>query len=201
MLAFLLWSLVYPANLYLFSRFSREKDEKIKTKVLSTAASCALLSWYLAFRFSFEWNWRLLLLFFSASLPFLSSLQIRRFEDDWWRDFIAAPAIEEFYYRCLIPQLQPNILLASLSFSLAHGHSLLFDRSKADEVVGTCLISFAFGLVANWIRVKSEVESDSVWFWLSASNLHGLANYVGVPVQSRLSIFITLLSIVLLVLL
>lgn len=199
MLWFLLWSFLYPANLYLFSRFSREIGDKVKTKVVSTAVSCVLLAWFLAFRFSFEWDWRLALWFLAACSPFLCSWQVQQTDDaTWWRDFIVSPAIEELYYRCLLPQTQVNLLLNSLAFALAHGHSLLFDRSKADEVVGTCVISFAFGLVVNLIRAKSGIGSDNIWFWLCASSLHGLANYVGVPAHSRLSCAMVVVFVVLL---
>ena len=195
MLSFLCWSALYPANLYIFSALSRETDEKIKTKVLSTAVSCVLLGWFLAFRFTFEWSWRLLLLVTVAALPFVYSFQRQPHSNEAWRDFAVAPAIEEFYYRCLLPQLQNNLLLNSLSFSLAHAHSLLHDHSNAAEIGMKCLISFAFGLVMNWVRFSAGVRSENFWFWLSASGLHGLANYVGVPCGNRLALGLTLLCV------
>jgi hypothetical protein len=193
MLGFLLWSALYPASLYLFSHFSTERGAKIKTKVLATAVSCALFAWNSGFSFEFDWNWRLLLLMLTAAVPFLFAFEMQNCLNGWWRDFCVAPTIEEFYYRCLLPQVQENLLLNSLSFSLAHAHSLLFDRSNAHEISVKCLISYAFGLVVNWIRFRARVSSRNFWFFLSASCLHGLANYVGAPVGNLTSAAMTLI--------
>ncbi len=195
MLQFLLWSLVYPANLYVFSAFNKNN---ITLKALSTAVSCSLLCYVLQFHFTFELNGKLLFLMTAVAAPFLCSFDKQEVTEESWRDYFVAPAIEEFYYRCLLPQFGAGLWLNSLSFSLAHGHSLLFDWSLADEVAIRCLISFSFGLVLNLIGVRSGVDTRNFWFWLSATMVHGLANYVGVPLSNNLSISLTLLSILIL---
>lgn len=192
------WCCFYPANLYLFTQF-QPKHADSRIKVLSTIFSCALLAWRLNFAFTLTGNWRLLLLWLAAMLPFLVNFTFEPLEPLWWRDFIVSPSIEELYYRILLPLIMDNFTLLTLAFSLTHGHSLLFDRSaRRDEVISNCIVSLAFALVANLIRVKSNLPQTSLYLWLSLSILHGTANYVGFPAKRPLFIIASLLCLVLL---
>lgn len=192
------WCFFYPANLYLFTKFKPQQAD-LRVKVLSTIVSCVLLAWRLKFTFTLEWNFRILALWLAAMLPFLANFTIEPLEPLWWRDFIVAPAVEELYYRILLPIVVDNFILLTLAFSLAHGHSLLFDRSaRRDEVISNCIVSLAFALVANLIRLKSKLPGTSLFLWLSLSILHGTANYVGFPSRRPLFLAGSLLSLILL---
>lgn len=186
---------IYPANLYIFERFfAKSLIPPSKVKVVSIVASCFHALVLLRPDFSFQFS-RNLALWSAVSLaPFILPLLLNEKSEflAWsdflfWRNFVVAPACEELYYRILLPQLCPYNVILSVAFSLAHAHPLVFtplNIQNFDEIIGQCVISFAFGLVSNALRAKMTSSAEgvvNVWIWTALTALHGVANYCGFP--------------------
>lgn len=197
MLPFLLFSTLYPLNLYIFQLLlsSRRLLDPVKAKVASILVSTSILLAYTNFSsvdFSFTkvavyWSLMGLLPFL---LPFIYSEAEAETEESgagflFWRNFFIAPACEELFYRLLLPQLCNSILALSISFSLAHAHPLLLPKNwtaqRLRPIVGQCGVSFCFGVICNKIRIKAGVDGNNFWLFLALALIHGIANYCGVP--------------------
>lgn len=182
---FVLAGLAYPASLYLIPKCNRNTEE-IKCKLVVTVGISFALAIWLRASFNFDYNLRLLFLTLTSLLPFgmpIMKLPASSVDLEFWRDFVIAPTIEEFYFRILMPQLGSSSLALSAMFSLAHAHVLLQPKRWPDkfDVAAQCGISFAFGLVANLIRSKALLPANNVWLWMALSLIHGVANFVGIP--------------------
>lgn len=187
MFGFVFFSLFYPINLYIFEFFF---SKKLKAKVASITSSCLVLFSVLDFNFDFTWNFAILKWNFITICPFFLPWWFAQTSGDerigeflFWRNFFIAPICEEFYYRILLPKINSNIWLLSISFSLAHAHPLMFTKNwpKAKIILSQCFISFCFGLVCNSIRLKMRTSLNNFWLLVTLSGIHGIANYCGVP--------------------
>ena len=199
---FILFSLIYPLNLYLFTLLFNFKKFQMQIKILSIFASCALLSHFINFSFSKSaLNWSIAKWSILGILPFILPIVLNKadketetyeHEDDWFikaRNYFIAPAFEELYYRILLPKTCSSVFWLSCSFSVAHSHPLLFKSNWQDaaSILNQCIISFFFGFVCNMIRFKMNLESttnENIWSWISLTIIHGIANYSGLPVIS-----------------
>ena len=207
MFAFILFSLFYPVNLYIFEFFfinkNRKPDENLKLKVASITFSCLILFKVVGSNFDFTWNWRILKWFCIGIAPFLIPLYFNEISDEekitnfiFWRNFIIAPSCEELYYRILLPKIKENIWLLSISFSLAHAHPLIFSKNwnRTKFILSQCFISFCFGFICNALKLKMTTSLNNFWVLLTLSTIHGIANYCGVPLielQKGKNIFYT----------
>ena len=187
---FATFSVFYPINLYIFEFIFSKKNDTLKVKVASITFSCLILSEILNFSFDFTWNWRILKWFLIGIGPFvLPWLFTEPVENEgigtllFWRNFVIAPTCEEFYYRILLPKINENIWLLSISFSLAHAHPFMFQKNwkKKNFIMAQCFISFWFGFICNVIRLKMDTGLNNFWVFLALSTIHGIANYCGVP--------------------
>lgn len=197
MLNFIFFSLFYPLNLYLFEFFSANKTEtgetdgNLKLKVASITFSCLILWTAVGFTFDFTCNRRIIKWFCIGLAPFLIPLYFNEEEGEedkvtsfiFWRNFVIAPCCEELYYRILLPKMNESIWLLSISFSLAHAHSLIFLKNwvRWKFILSQCFISFCFGFICNEIRAKMTSSLDNFWVLSTLSTIHGIANYCGVP--------------------
>lgn len=197
---FILFSFIYPLNLYFFPLLFNFKKFQMQIKMLSIFASCAILSHFINFSFSKSaLNWSIVKWSLLGILPFILPIVLNKadkeietyeHEDDWFikaRNYFIAPAFEELYYRILLPKTCSSVFWLSCSFSLAHSHPLLFKSNWQDaaSISIQCIISFFFGFVCNMIRFKMNFKSttnENIWSWISLTIIHGIANYCGLPI-------------------
>lgn len=214
--AFVLFSLFYPINLYIFQFISSPKSElsALKVKVASILVSCTVLWIFLNDEIDFNWNRGILKWIIIGLAPFLLPLIFSKPQGNespasflFWRNFVIAPACEELYFRILLAKLCQSNSALSLSFSLAHAHPLMFKSNwcRFEVILAQCAISFCFGFVNNAIGSKMQQEGTlcNIWIWLALTVIHGVANYCGLPLIEKgkllqgLQIFILISSIVL----
>ena len=194
-LPFWAFSALYPLNLYIFEFISTHASpanfDPIKTKTASTIVSCSILLTFVNFfRFDFSLNVETLRWTLIALAPFVIPWLNAEAEEKlksflFWRNFVIAPACEEFYYRILLPRLCNSIPVLSVSFSLAHAHPLLFPKNwssaKLQAVLAQCGQSFCFGVICGKLKVNANAPGHNFWIFLALTLLHGVANYCGVP--------------------
>lgn len=197
---FLLFSLFYPLNLYIFEFILTPKTElsNLKVKITSILVSTSILWIYLNEQFNFKWNWTILKWAVIGLASFVLPLMRSKMEVDespekllFWRNFVIAPACEEIYFRILLTKFCQSKFKLSLSFSLAHAHPLLFKSNwnKFKMILVQCAISFAFGFVNNFLRSKMQQEGEEAvcnfWVWIALSGIHGVANFCGLPIIEK----------------
>jgi len=196
MFLFVLFSILYPLNLYVFqSALPRKHKENhisiLYVKVLSILVSCVLIYAFSPFELSFTASWNILGWTLLGVAPFILPIFVASPQTSSdseslihkVRDYLIAPACEEFYYRMVLPMHCGSMLASSLAFSFAHAHPLFIKSRRESEgsiILAQCAISFSFGLVANGLKLRMWPE-NSIFAWAGLTLIHALANYCGVP--------------------